>query len=133
VTHTQESFFIGTQQNKTTAANDVKSKKKILQTCRKGNVVAIVPSIDPTIDKKVEAMIIKYFSDTVVTVITFTDKNLIYSFILNLTTELPVSYPAFYRINTSSVQNNYMDVIKDRPDTIANVIKDYKALKATKK
>jgi hypothetical protein len=96
-------------------------------------VVVIVPSIDPAIDIKVESMIKKYFSDTVVTVITFTNNNLIYSFILNLTTELPVNYPAFYRINTSSVQNNFMDVIKDRPDTIANVIKDYNAFKATKK
>ena len=111
----------------------MKAKKTVLQNCLKGNVVVIVPSIDPAIDVQVENMIKKYFSDTIVTVITFTDQNLIKEFILNLTTEVPVVFPAYYRINTSGVQNSYLDVIKDRPDTIANVTKDYNALKATKK
>ena len=128
-TLTYETFFIDTLTTKTEAVDNVKKIKQILQNSQKEQIIVIVPSIDPAVDKNVDTMIKKYLSEAIVTVVTFTDKNLINEFILNLTTETTTTFPAYYRLNKSEAQNNYMDAIKDKPDTISNINREYETLK----
>jgi len=126
---TYEAFFIDNNKNKKKAVDSVKKIKQMLQDSQKEQVVVIVPSIDSEVDKNVNAMVKNYFSDSIVTMVTFTNSNLINEFILNLTTESPTTFPAYYRLNKSEAQNSYMNAIKDRPSTISNINKEYKKLK----
>ena len=128
-----ESFYIDDQKSKTRAVLGVKKKKNILKNSKKENVVVVVPSIDPEMDKKLEKMIKDNFSQQIVTVITFTDKNLISEFLSNVTPVIPTKFPAYYKINTSTSANNHMDMISDKPN-ITNVIdNEYRKLRGNKR
>lgn len=126
---TYETFMIDTLTSKKEAVDSVKKIKQILQNSQKEQLVIIVPSIDEVADKTVDTMIKNYFSEAIVTVVTFTDKNLIHEFILNLTTDTATTFPAYYRLNKSDAQNSYMDAVKDRPDTINSVNREYATIK----
>jgi hypothetical protein len=127
---THDSFVITDDKSKRDALNGIKKWKQMLTSCKKDNIVVVIKSINEDADKKLHRFIKEKFKPDLVTIISFTNQNIIKDFLSSATAETVEQFPAYFRINTSSSKINHLNVVHDKQqivESIAIEIEKYKS------
>lgn len=116
-----EGFMVSNPKNTRSAVNRIKKWKSILKQCKKDNLVVMVPSIDPSTDKKIKALVEENLKPDLVTVITFANENVAKDFLAQIYAETVDEFPAYFKINDSDSNVNHVTLIREKTPAIENI------------
>jgi len=118
---TFETFMVSNPKTSRDAANRIKKWKSTLKKCKKNNIVVMLPSIDPSTNKKIQQVIEENLKPDVATVITFSNTTVAKEFLAKIYAETVDDFPAYFKINDSDSSVNHVTLISEITPAMENI------------